>query len=332
MKFKKEAKIGGVMVIVILLLFWGANYLKGTNLLNKNKHFYAIYNNVGGLTRSNPVLVNGFKVGSVEKIEFLEDNSGRLRIQFSVTNKDLFLAEDTEAKIISDGLLGSKAIKLLLGTSEKELESGTTLESSVEASLQDAVSEQIAPLKRKAEGLISTIDSAIVVVSAIFNKQARNDLDSSFASIRGTLQAFEKTMESVNALVEEDRAVIKSILVNVESITGNFEKNGEKLNKTLANIEKVSDSLAAADLKRTVDMASKAMGEVATLMEKVNNGEGSLGALLKNDTLYYNLEAAAYDLDQLMLDMRLNPERYVHFSVFGRKPKESPAEKQNKSE
>ena len=324
MKFKKEAKIGGVMLIVILLLFWGANYLKGTNLLNKNKHFYAVYNNVGGITRSNPVLINGFKVGAVEKIDFLDDNSGRLFIKFSVTKSEVFLPEDTEAKIISDGLLGSKAINLLLGKSNKELKSQDTLKSSIEASLSDAVSDQIAPLKRKAEGLISTVDSAIMVVSAIFNKQARSDLDSSFSSIRGSLQAFEKTMESVNLLVAEDRRVLNQILNNVESITSNFQKNNENLNATIANLESVTDSLAAADLKSVVDNAAVVMSNVNSLIEKINNGEGSLGALLHNDSLYKNLEAAAYDMDQLMLDMRLNPERYVHFSVFGRKHKDTP--------
>ena len=323
MKISKEVKIGSVMLLAILLLFWGANYLKGLDILHKNRHFYAEYENVNGLTRSNPIVINGLKVGMVEEIDFLPDNSGRLYVKFTVTKKDFLIPKDTEAKIVSDGILGSKAIRLGIGESSVYAEDGDTLVSNVEASLTEAVNQQIAPLKKKAEDLISTVDSAIIVVSAIFNKKARNDLDSGFASIRGSLEAFEKTMSQVDEMVREDRAHLKAIFINIESITKNLANNNEKLTRTLANLETISDSLAGANLKQTVDNASLAMKEIADLMQKVNNGEGSIGALLNNDSLYKNLEAAAYDLDQLMLDMRLNPERYVHFSIFGRKNKKS---------
>jgi phospholipid/cholesterol/gamma-HCH transport system substrate-binding protein len=128
-------------------------------------------------------------------------------------------------------------------------------------------------------------------------------------------------MEDADDMVNENRQSLQRIFANVESITKNFENNNEKLDQTLSNLKSISDSLAGANLQQTVNNASIAMQEVAELMQKVNSGEGSLGALMNNDTLYQNLEAAAYDLDQLMLDMRLNPERYVHFSIFGRKDK-----------
>ena len=331
MKIKKEIKIGGLMLLAIVLLFWGANYLKGTNLLNQNRHFFAVYNNVSGLTRSNPVIINGFKVGTVEEISFLEDNSGKLLVKFSVTKKEIGLPEDTEAKIISNGILGSKAIELSLGSKNILLEDNARLESSVAASLQEEVNSQIAPLKNKAESLIGSIDSAITTVKSIFNTKAKQDISSSISNISASLASFKETMDDADAMVNENRESLKKIFVQVESITRNFEQNNETLTQTLSNIKMISDSLAGANLKETVNSASKAMAEVASLMEKVNRGEGSLGALLNNDSLYNNLEAAAYDLDQLMLDMRLNPERYVHFSVFGRKSKAPETTPQNLS-
>jgi phospholipid/cholesterol/gamma-HCH transport system substrate-binding protein len=332
MKIKKEVKIGFIMLLAIALLFWGANYLKGTNLLENNKRFFAIYERVDGLGTSNPVVINGFKVGQVEKISFLPDNSGRLLVKFSVSKENFRISKDTRAKIISSDILGSKSIELKLGHSNEELQDLDTLESDIEASLTESVNQQIAPLKRKAEDLIRTVDSAIIMVSAIFNKKARSDLDASFTSIKNSLQTFERTMNQVDGMVKAERDKISGILTHLESITKNLANNNDKLTASLENIEAISDSLAGANLKQTVNNASVAMSEVSEVMRKINQGEGSLGQLINNDTLYVNLERAADDLDKLMLDMRLNPERYVHFSIFGRKKKEvaDPAEEELK--
>lgn len=329
MKIRKEVKIGAIMIIAIALLFWGANYLKGINLLEKNKRFFAIYERVDGLGSSNPVVINGYKVGQVEEISFLPDNSGRLLVKFSVTEENFRISKDTRAKIISSDILGSKSIELQLGRSNEELQNLDTLESDVEASLTEAVNEQIAPLKRKAEDLISTVDSAITTVSAIFNKQARSDLDASFTSIKNSLQTFERTMVQVDGMVKAERNKIAEVLTHLESITRNLANNNDKLTASLENIEAISDSLAGANLKQTVNNASIAMTEVASVMQKINQGEGSLGQLINNDTLYNNLERSADDLDKLLLDMRLNPERYVHFSIFGRKKKEAKKKEEN---
>lgn len=321
MKVKKEVKVGFLMILSISLLIWGANFLKGTNIFDDSRHLYAIYNQVDGLGTSNPVLINGFKIGQVEKIEFLPDYSGRLIVKFSVTQKNFAIPQDTRAKIVSSDILGSKSINLQLGESTINIEDNDTLQSDIEASLSESVNQQIAPLKAKAEDLIQSVDSAIQIVRTIFNQKARTDLDSSFSSIRNSFEIFEKTMSRVDAIVIEEREHIKDIFTHIESITRNFEQNNERLSSTLENVEAITDSLAGSNLKQTVANASLAMQEVAELMEKVNRGEGTLGGLINNDTLYTNLETAANDLDQLLLDMRLNPERYVHFSIFGRKDK-----------
>jgi phospholipid/cholesterol/gamma-HCH transport system substrate-binding protein len=139
-------------------------------------------------------------------------------------------------------------------------------------------------------------------------------------------------MNQVDGMVKAERDKISGILTHLESITKNLANNNDKLTASLENIEAISDSLAGANLKQTVNNASVAMSEVSEVMRKINQGEGSLGQLINNDTLYVNLERAADDLDKLMLDMRLNPERYVHFSIFGRKKKEvaDPAEEELK--
>ena len=323
MTVKKEVKIGLIALICVALLFWGANFLKGTNLLKKDRSYYAIYTQIDGLSTSNPVNINGFKVGQVEEIRFMPDQSGNLIVRFTVTNRDFTISKDTKAKIVSSDILGSKSINLVLGQSIIELAENDTLSSEIEATLTESVNQQIAPLKKKTEDLIQTVDSAITIVSSIFNKKARKDLDSSFSNIRSSLEAFERTMNQVEDMVVDERENLNAIFKNVESITRNLANNNQKLNSTLSNMEAISDSLAGANLKQTVNNASQAMSAVADVMRKINTGEGSMGQLVNNDTLYNNLENAALDLDKLLLDMRLNPERYVHFSIFGRKNKPS---------
>lgn len=321
MKLKKEVKVGAVMLLIIGLLFWGANFLKGTNIFSSSRTYFAVYEMVDGLTKSNPVIINGLKVGKVEDIEFMPDNSGHLVVTFSLNENDVEIPEDTKAKIVSTGLLGSKSIDLQLGRSVTIAKEGDTLTSDIEASLTEAVNQQIAPLKNKAEALIKTVDSAITTVSIIFNKKARGNLDASFTSIRQSLEIFENSMRKFDGMVEDERNHIHKIFANVESITSNFSKNNEVLTQTMANLNTITDSLAGANLRQTVNDASIAMQEAAEAMRKINRGEGSLGQLISNDTLYNNLESAANNLDLLMIDMKEHPNRYVHFSIFGKKDK-----------
>lgn len=322
MKIKKEVKVGLVMLLSIALLFWGANYLKGNDIFNDSRHFYAVYDHIDGLTPSSPVLINGFKVGQVEHIDFMSNKSGKLLVKFSVQKEDFFIPEDSQAKIHASDILGSKSIDLILGSSITQVENLDTLGSDIEATLSEAVNQQIAPLKLKAEELISDLDSAIIIVSSIFNEKARGDLNQSFTNIKDALHTFEQTMIKIDGAVADKSEHIGRIFDNVESITSNFAKSNSQLTAVIDNMESITDSLAASNLKQAVNNASTALTSVAELMEKVNNGEGSLGALMNNDTLYTNVESAARDLDSLMIDLRNNPHRYVHFSIFGRKNKD----------
>ena len=322
MRISKEVKVGFVMLLAISLLFWGANFLKGHDIFSKNRFYFAVYEHVDRLAPSNPVTVNGFKVGQVESVDFIPDYSGRLLVKFSITEENLRVPNDTKAEIVNLDILGSKGIDLQLGKSADLASDQDTLTSGIESTLTETVNQEIAPLKQKAEALISTVDSAILVISTIFNQRARDDLDSSFSSIRKSLKTFNTTMSRVDGLVAEEREHLNKIFENVESISGNLAKNNQTLTNSLSNIEAITDSLAGANLRQTVNSASLAMRQLTDIVQKVNNGEGSLGLLVNNDTLYQNLEASAADLDKLLLDMRLNPERYVHFSIFGRKDKD----------
>lgn len=322
MKVKKEVKVGFIVLLSIGLLIWGANFLKGKDVFSKEIKLYGVYPRVDGLGVSNPVIINGFKIGRVTKIYFDPKMNGDLIVQFSIDNTDFEVPSDTRAKIVSADILGSKSIELVLGTSLTYVQNGDTLNSDIEASLSEEVNQQILPLKRKAEDLIQTVDSAIMVVSAIFNKDARNDLNQSFGSIKRSLLTFEMTAKRIDDMIREEKEHFSAIFANVESISTNLKNNNENLSEAISNINQISDSLAQSNLKQTINNAALAMESASIVLKQIENGEGTVGQLLNNDTLYTNLEAAAKDLDKLFLDLRLNPERYVHFSIFGRKNKD----------
>jgi len=320
------------MLLSLILLFWGANFLKGNDIFVKDRNFIAVYDHIDGLSPSSPVMINGFKVGKVEEIDFISNRTGQLYVKFSVQKENFFIPEDTKAKIYSSDILGSKSISLILGSSNTEVQNMDTLSSEIEATLTESVNQQIAPLKRKAEDLISSVDSAIIIVSSIFNDKARDDLNKSFSSIKDALHTFENTMLKIDGAVADEKEHINKIFSNIESITNNFSKSNEKLTMIVDNVESITDSLAESNLLQTVNNASLAMAEAAQLMEKINRGEGTIGALVNNDTLYRNLESAARDLDSLMIDLNENPQRYVHFSIFGRKDKKNKKKKKKRKE
>ncbi|NUM51197.1 MAG: MCE family protein [Flavobacteriales bacterium] len=319
MKFKKEIIVGFTVLLAIGLLAWGANYLKGTNLFAVGKSYYAVYPKVDGLAEAGPVMYNGYKVGTINEIYFHPSYNGTIVVRFSVNEKGLKLKKDAIATIKSADILGTKAIDLHPGISQIILKPGDTLLASIDKTLTEEVNAQILPLKVKVESLIGSLDTAITKITSVFNEGG--DLDESFASIKRSMQTFEKTAKRIDTLFKNESGNIAGIIQHVRGISANLDKNGDKLTNVIKNFSSLSDSLAAADIAGTINNTKKAMEQLTGIMEKINKGEGSMGMLMHNDTLYRNLAAASRDLDLLMEDMRLHPGRYVRFSVFGKKDK-----------
>ena len=298
------------------------NYLKGIDVFNKRVQYCAIYSKVEGLNVSNPVIINGLNVGSVREIYLMHDHSGRIFVRFEIHRKGIKLPMTTVAKIASTDLLGSKSIELILGKKEGVYhQAGDTLPSAVEASLTEEVNNQILPLKAKAEELLSSIDTLVGVVHAILNKQARDNLSSSFESIKNALATFEVVALRTDTLIMSEKIKFNQTMTNIQSITNNLRNNNDNITMILDNVAYITDSIAMSDLTSTINNAGKAFADAADVMEKINKGEGTIGQLVNNDSLYNALEASARDLDRLLVDLEENPNRYVHVSVFGRRDK-----------
>jgi len=305
----KELKIGLLAIVAIITLVFGINYLKGKNILNNNRNFYAVYENIGGLQVGGPVMVNGYKVGMVSDIALLIENNQNLLVTINI-EKEFDMASNTVCKIVNQDLMGTKGIDLVLGDASDFLEIGDTLISDIEATLQAEVNAQILPLKNKAEELIGSIDSVMMIVTAVLNKDTRENLRNSLQSLDKTFLLMSSTMLKVDSLVNINDERISKIVQNLESITNNLESSNGEIKTILTNFASLSDSLAKADIAETLK-------NVSDITSKINNGEGSIGLLLKDDKVYANFEKSTRELAALIEDIKKNPSRYVNFSIIG---------------
>ena len=312
MKIKNETKVGILAAFSIALLIIGYNFLKGNSIFKNETVLYATYDRVDGLTVSKPVLINGFQIGRVSDLKLQAD--GTIVATLNI-NGEYDIPENTIARLEGTDLLGGKAIVMSLGNSTVYAKDGDTLNANVAKNLMESVQ----PVQKKAEQIIGKMDSILTSVNAILNPNFQNNIEKSFTSIAGTLNSLENTSKKVDALVGTESSRISAIFGNLENITTNLKNNNAQINDILANINTVTDKFAALNFQATMDNANKAVADMQSAVDKVNRGEGSIGKLINDEALYNNLANAAKNLDNLMIDIKANPKRYVHFSVFGGK-------------
>ena len=312
--------VGLISLIAIFLIYFGINYLKGVNLMNNQRVFYAYYNDIAGLTEGNSVTIKGYKVGTVTEISFDQERDNYLKVIMNIED-DILIPVKTEAKIISLDLMGTKGISLVLSDNKEIANSGSELSSSISKSLQEQVDAQILPLKEKAEGLIGSIDSVMMIVTAVLNQDARESLSKSLVSLDKTFTTLSETMLVVDKMVNDNKENVSNMFGNFSSISNNLNESNKEIKNILNNFSAVSDSLAKADVLSTLK-------QIDEITYKINNSQGSLGKLVNDKELYNNLKQASSQLEQLIEDLKINPDRYVNFSIIG--PRKQPY-KQNKA-
>ena len=304
----KSIKVGIISLITIFLIYFGMNFLKGINVLNNGKILHAYYEDVAGLSEGNSITVNGYKIGTITEIKFDNKRDNQLRVDLNIQN-DIRIAKNSVAKIVSLDLMGTKGISLVLGDSTEFVSTGDELMSSIESSLQDEVNAQILPLKMKTEELIGSIDSVMTVITSVLNKDARESLSKSLISLDQTFSTLSETMKVIDKMVNENKENVNVTLTNFASISENLNHSNKEIKNILYNFSSISDSLVKADILTSVN-------KIDMIINSINNEEGSLGKLVKNKSIYENLEAVTRELEELIKDMKLNPERYVNFSII----------------
>ncbi len=313
---KRYVKTGILFIIIIVMSIWGVNYIRSNDLLSRQIKLYGVYDDVKELSEGNSVFLNGTKIGKIYKVDFLDGNLNKLVVEFHIRN-DIKIPDSSIAMITSIDIMGTMGLKILINKKSKTYyKSGDTLSTRVENSLSEEVNKQILPLKIKTENMIGTLDSLLVAFRSVFNPKTRTNIKKSFEHIQITLKNLESTTSTLDTLMTTEKARIAKIINNAESITNNLKANNDNINKILSNFGDISDSLSASGFVNIIHNADSAIFKLNTVLNKIAEGKGSLGLLIHDDKLYYELKNASSDLDDLLLDIKNNPKRYVRFSAF----------------
>ncbi len=312
-KISKEVKVGATVLLTLVVFIWLYSFLKGKDFLKSSELYYSVYDKVGGLAESSPVEINGYKVGVVRSIDFIDALSGKLLVVFSV-NKDFKLPRNTVAEIVPVSLLGGMKVQFVYGNGPGVYAIGDTIPGKLAESITDKLDSEIIPVKRKLESLIVVLDSVISSVDEIMNPKFKKEFSE-------TLTHLNKTTASLDHTIGSKEKELSATVDNISQFTKMLADNSGKMTRTFDNMANISDSLSAADIKTSVDNLKKSLQNTALLTENLNKGKGSAGQFFTNDTLYSNLSGSLASLNLLLKDLKENPKRYVHFSLFGKKNK-----------
>jgi phospholipid/cholesterol/gamma-HCH transport system substrate-binding protein len=305
LKVSREIKTAVLVLMSILLFIWGYNFLKGKNLFDNNNKLYVIYENVAGLAPSAPVTLNGLTIGKVNSITINPD--GKLLVELHITT-DFPISKSSIAEIYDSGLVGGRQIAIKPNLLDKNYTvSGDYLKASSKLGLTDALAQQLEPLQAKIQELLKNADVLFTNVNDVLDTQTRQNLKSSIASLNATLSEFSVASKNVNELLAENKSKLNNTLKNVDKVSGNFAT--------------ISDSLAKANLGQTVKNLEKTLAKVDKIMADLEQGKGTMGKLIKDETMYTNFSKTSKELELLLQDVRLHPTRYVNVSLFGKKNK-----------
>ncbi|MCH4823154.1 MlaD family protein [Gramella lutea] len=306
MKYSREVKTALLAIIAIVILIFGYSFLKGENLLDNSRTFYAVYDDVEGLSPSSEVTINGLKVGQITSIDFL-NNQGELLVTFTVKN-DFKFSRNSEANIYGGGIIGGKSLAIVPKYDVKTgmAKSGDTLEGTKEEGIMELVNDRLTPLQSKLENTIVSADSMLTAITEILDDSTRNNIRGTFRNLDATVTSFKITADELQGIVQGNSEKLDRTFTNLDEMSTNFNK--------------FSDTLTKMDINKIINDLEKVIADFESISDKLNNGEGTAAKLINDDAVYNNLDRATKQLEELLQDVKLNPKRYVHFSVFGKNP------------
>tara|TARA_R110001583_G_scaffold41753_3_gene132771 strand:+ start:7415 stop:8380 length:966 start_codon:yes stop_codon:yes gene_type:complete len=318
LKLSRELKTGIIVIGGILLFIMGFSFLKSTPIFDNSKTFYAIYPNVGGLQSGTSVSINGFSVGKVNDIKFL-DEQGNLLVTFTVGN-DFKFSKNSLVELYDTGIIGGKGLQIKpVFDATGIAQSGDTLQTETRPGITDLAQQKLTPLVRKFESAISGADSVLVNVNSVLDTNTKKELKEVISGLNVLLSSLNGSANSLNSILEGNKEKLDNSFNNLDVLTTNFAK--------------LSDSINSAGIGRTLASLESTMASLNQVTQKIENGDGTLGLLMNDKELYANLNSSSKELELLLQDFRLNPKRYVNVSVFGKKqkdytvPEDDPAQK-----
>jgi phospholipid/cholesterol/gamma-HCH transport system substrate-binding protein len=322
LKVSKEFKTGLLVILSIVLLIVGINFLKGDDVLGRSNDYYAVFDQSGFLEPSSAVTLNGVAVGIVKSIYNDPTDLRRVLIRFTITKEGLELPIGTIPEITSTSLL-SKGLILNFDYEARNgfHKTGDTLIGRVAPELTDAVTAEVLPIKEKLERLMSSVENMVVSVNAFWDTSAAQSLEGSLLEVQIAVARFGNLAKNLDDMVVSEKQRLTTILNSVESISGNLKASNEKITRIIGNVSNLTDTLLTADFKKVIAKATVTLETMNNALADAAQGKGTLGKLLYDEKLYNELVATNKSLQNLVEDIELHPEKYIHFSVLGRKEK-----------
>ncbi len=281
------------------------NYLKGINLFEKTRTFKVVYSKVDGLASSNPVTLNGYTIGKVQKINFNPNNTKELIVDIVIEN-DVQFSKSSKAELYETGLIGGKAIAIIPDYDNNIMaNSGDYLVGTVKPGLTDLVNQIMPQIQLQLEEVMQNAKVVLSNINTLFDEETKESLKSSIDQFSSLTNSLSETSENINNLIKDNPTSIASTVDN--------------LNKTSIKMNDISTSISEVNLNLILTNLDSTVSNLNNLTNQISKGEGTMGRLIYDAKLFENLDNATKNLEVLIEDIKSNPKRYVHFSIFGKK-------------
>ena len=321
MKISNETKVGSLTSVAIVLLILGFNFLKGKNLTTKTMRYYAVFGDIKGLASSNAVVINGKQVGTVYSSDGGRDMR---RIVVSISMTQPVDIPDNSIATIKPSMLGTTSLEIKLGNSDTFKQNGDTLLTAATAGIFEDALERVDPVLIEVKSGLKRLDSVLASVNSVFDSNTKGNIRAVMENLNKTTASLAMSSASLQTLLNTQTGALATTLDNVSAFTGGLKNNNEKIDRTLTNLEATTAKFSKLDIEKTLASLDLTITELKNTIGNVNSSNGTLGLMLTDTKLYYNLTATSNKLNLLLDDVRVHPKRYVNVSVFGKKDKKGP--------
>ena len=314
MKYSKEIKAGLIAVLAIVGFVFLFQFMKGKSFFVSDNIFYAKFDNVDGLQASNPISINGLKVGQVDKIIPVTGKDGKLHFVVKLLIDKIYgCSKNSTAEIFEPGIMSGKEMRVnLVYDNASFAKTGDTLKGTSQLSLMSNLSSQVGPVKDQLQSVLAKVDSTVAATNKILDEQNRREIKALLASLNQTVASFKQTSDNTNKLISNNQKGIENVVSNANETMKSAKIAVDKYGNVAENID-------VKKLNVTVEKLSDVSNKLSSVIDGINNGQGSLGKLTKDEALYNNLNETSNNLNLLIKDLKENPKRYINISVFGKK-------------
>ncbi len=326
MKLSKELIAGLITVAAIGILVAGVNFLKGNSFFGGDDVYYAYFPNSGGVTAATPVMVNGVEVGKVLEVDLTgeKDSLKKVLMKFNIQKTDFKIPKNAVIEAGSLDLFSKGLIISMSDAANGYYSVGARIQGIVSTDITSQVKEYADPITKNVQTMMTSIDKMVKDISAFWDTSATSEIEGSLREVKIAIKKFGNAAVQIEEMVASERVKLASIMSNVQSITENLKQSNEDIKKIVGNVKTISDDMVTADFKSVVGDARKTLQSVNAILASAEKGEGTLGKLVKDQELYDQLVSTNKSLQNLLSDLQLHPERYIHFSVLGAKTKGVP--------